>query len=381
MYFDNAATTWPKPQRVEKAVANAMRCYGANPGRSSHKMAMETAQQVFNSREAAAALFGAEVDQVVFTSNCTHALNMAIKGVLQPGDHVIISQMEHNSVLRPVHTLAQNGMITYSILPIRRDAKDTLACLETLVRPCTKLIACTHGSNVWGLTAPIKEIGELAEKRDIFFMVDAAQTAGVIDINVKEAHIDFLCTAGHKSLYGPPGTGLLITPHGEAMATLMEGGTGSVSSMFVQPAAMPERMESGTANTSGIIGLGAGIAFVTESGIANIYAHEMAIAKEIYTCLNNCDNILLYTDGFEEGRNLPLVSFNIEGLHSEETVEALAAKGYALRGGLHCAPLAHEMMGTTDIGAARISVGAFNTRAQARCLCREICRMAKSAAA
>lgn len=367
IYFDNAATTYPKPGQVKSAVIDAMENYGANPGRSGHKMSLDTAIKVFEAREAAADFFGAEnVEDVVFTSNCTHALNFALKGVIRQGDHVIISDLEHNSVLRPVHALSLKGVASYSVAEVVDGDDDaTVEAFRKLIRPNTKLIACTHGSNVWGIRLPVERLGELAREHDVLFLVDAAQTAGVVPVDVQRCGIDFLCTAGHKSLYGPPGTGLLVTPLGSVIDCIFEGGTGSMSSDFEQPPGMPERLESGTVNTCGIIGLGAGIKYVSAKGVTNSYNESMGIAREIYENLAAMPKIKLYTKGFEHGRHLPVVSFNIEGIASEEVTGQLSDMGFATRGGLHCAPLAHRKMGTLETGAVRISVGGFNTRTQA----------------
>lgn len=376
IYFDNGATSFPKPKRVKAAVMEAFDHYGANPGRSGHKLSIATAVKVYECREAAMRLFGASaVEDVVFTSNCTHALNIVFKGALRRGDHVILSDLEHNSVLRPVHTLAQRGLVGYSVARVQEDEEHTVAEFERLIRPETKMIACTHGSNVMGIRLPIAKLGALAKAYDLLFLVDAAQTAGVVDIDMQRDGIDFLCTAGHKSLYGPSGTGLLITPLGTALHTLMEGGTGSMSAEYAQPRDMPDRLESGTVNTLGIIGLGAGISYIQEKGIETIYNHEMKLGSRIYNALSQMKHIKLYTTSFQKGKHLPVISFNIDDLNSEETTELLSEKGFALRGGLHCAPLAHKKMGTLDTGAARISIGAFNTTSQADQLIKAIERI------
>lgn len=373
IYFDNGATSFPKPARVEQAVIAALRKYGANPGRSGHTMSMDTAIKVYECRELAAKFFGAgEVEDVVFTQNCTQALNMALKGLLEQGDHVIISDLEHNSVLRPVHALAETGVITYSIARVSEDDDETAELFESCIQPNTRLIACTHGSNVWGIKLPVEKLGDMARRRGLLFLVDAAQTAGVVKIDMKEFGIDFLCTAGHKSLYGPSGTGMLITPLGNVLKTIIEGGTGTMSADYNQPLEMPERLESGTVNTMGIIGLKAGISYVIEKGIDTIYNHGMKIGGLIHERLAHTKNIILYTNGFIHGKHLPVISFNIDGMSSEDTVSRLSDMGFALRGGLHCAPLAHKKMGTLQAGAVRISIGAFNTSEEAVKLCAAI---------
>ncbi len=369
IYFDNGATSYPKPKRVEEAVMKAFTRYGANPGRAGHKMSMETAVKIYECREAAAELFGAgAVEDVVFCSNATHAINLAIKGILRRGDHVIISDLEHNAVLRPIHTLAEAGVIEYSVATTFENDTQTLESFAGLIQPNTSLICCTHASNVFGIRLPIEQIGMLARSRNLLFLVDAAQTAGVLEIDVQQIGIDFLCAAGHKSLYGPTGTGLLVTPHGTALGTIIEGGTGSFSSEYAQPMVMPDRLESGTANVPGILGLGAGIEYVREKGLDTIYNHEMKIGKKIHSRLAEMPGIQLYT-GFTLGRHLPVISFNIAGIGSEEVASDLSEKGFAMRAGLHCAPLAHTKMDTLDSGTVRISIGAFNTTSQAMELC------------
>jgi cysteine desulfurase family protein len=373
IYFDNGATSFPKPPAVEEAVVAAMRRYGANPGRSGHQMSLDAAIKVYECREAAASLFGAaEPEHVVFTQNCTHAVNLAIKGALRRDDHVIISDLEHNSILRPVHTLAERGIITYSVATVSEDEEETLHNFTQLIQPNTRMIACTHGSNVWGIRLPIRKLGQLAAHCGILFLVDAAQTAGVVEIDMARDNIDFLCAAGHKSLYGPTGTGLLITARGSELATLIEGGTGTMSADYGQPADMPERLESGTINTMGILGLGAGIGYVKKMTIPVIYNHEMKLGTLIRQRLEAIRGVRLYTRTYEKGVHLPVISFNIGGMSSEEVVEKLSEKGFALRGGLHCAPLAHRKMDTLRTGAARISIGAFNNTEQSLHLCKAI---------
>lgn len=375
-YFDNAATTYPKPDRVNRAVRQAMERYGANPGRSGHKMSMDTAVNIYEVRELAAKLFGADKEEdVVFTLNCTHSINLALKGMLHPGDHVIISDLEHNAVLRPVHTLSERGMITYSIARVAEDDEETVANFRALIRPKTRLIACTHGSNVFGIRLPIERIGALAAESDLLFLVDAAQTAGVLEIDMRKSHIDFLCMPGHKGLYGPMGTGILITPLGSALDTVVEGGTGTLSAIYSQPFDMPERLESGTLNAPGIIALGEGIRYVAETGLPTIHAHETKVTDALARRLREIPNVTVYSAFSVPGGRLPLLSFNVEGLNSEIAAGRLSDAGFALRGGLHCAPLAHKKFGTLDSGTVRASVGVYNTTKQAEALAAAVKRL------
>lgn len=374
IYFDNAATTFPKPNIVKNNIKSIFNKFGGNPGRSGHNMAMETSLMIYSCREALAKLFGAHnTEDVVFCLNCTMAINMAIKGILSPGDHVIISSYEHNAVLRPIHKLKQLGLITYDIADIyENDIDKTLSSYKRLIKRNTKLIIAIHGSNVFGNILPVKEISDIAHKNGAMFLIDAAQTAGVIPINIQELNIDFFCAPGHKSLYGLSGIGILITNHGKRLSTVIEGGTGSLSQSFSQPDFMPDRLESGTVNTAGILGLYNGLKFINQRGITNIYSHEMKIIQYIYNRLSNNKNIILYTDYPSLNTYLPVLSFNVKDMSCDEVIKNLNEKGFALRGGLHCAPLAHQSKGTLEIGTVRISVGAFNTVAQANKLCNAI---------
>lgn len=375
IYFDNAATTYPKPRNVNTAIAE----YAGSPGRGGHELARASAKRVFEVREKAAKMFGLEnLEGVVFTQNCTYALNTVIKGLLKKGDHVIISDLEHNSVLRPVHALMENGTIRYSVAQTSLNDEETVQAYKKLICPQTRALIVTHASNAFGTVLPIAKLGRLAKEYGCYFIVDAAQTAGTEKIDIARMGIDFLCMAGHKGLYGPPGTGMLITPNGELLSPLVEGGTGSLSQNFAQPDFMPDRLESGTVNSSGIYGLGAGMDFINFNGMENIAYKEVQIAAAIYDILHRTNGVILYTPKPEPGKNVGLLSFNILGLTSEQTTERLDEMGFALRGGLHCAPLAHNKYGTSKIGTARISVGAFNTMEQAHQLGEAIAKIAKT---
>ncbi len=379
IYFDNAATSFPKPLSVKNAVDTAIVRYGANPGRSGHDLAAETGKKVYEVRVKAAEFFGAaNEEQVIFTQNCTYALNTVLKGLARPGDHVITSDLEHNSVMRPLHTLETRGIITYSCAVTSNNDEETVDAFRRLIRDNTRIIVTTHASNVFGIKLPIEKLARLARQYGLYFVLDAAQTAGTEPIDITGMGIDFLCMAGHKGLYGPAGTGLLITPYGSCLTPLVEGGTGSLSFDLTQPDFMPDRFESGTLNTVGIIGLGAGLDFLKRRGTANIARCECMVARCVYDNICKERGVILYTPPPEHGVNLPVVSFNIEGLTSEETTARLNKAGFALRGGLHCAPAVHKKFGTDSIGTARISVGAFNTAEQARDLATAICKIARS---
>ena len=362
-YFDNAATTMHKPASVLRAVRECAEYYGANPGRSGHRLSMLTAKKVFECRETAAKLFDAEPDNVVFTANCTQALNTAIKGALTKGSHVIISDMEHNSVFRPVYRLSQDGGVTYSIAQTYEgDFDKTVRSFESQITTKTKMIACSSGSNLCGVMLPCDALYELCKKHGLVLLLDLAQSAGTRRASLSKA--DFLCMPGHKGLYGPPGTGLLITAKGEGLSTIIEGGTGSQSYLKEQPPSMPERLESGTLNTYGIAGLQEGMQFVASMGHDRIYRHELALTQLLYDSLIKMKNIKLYTQRPEWNTHLPVLCFNVGEIKSETVVEEMSKRGYALRGGFHCTPLAHQKLKTGDFGAVRASFSVYNTQEQ-----------------
>ncbi len=364
IYLDNAATSWPKPRSVKDAMEAAWTHFGGNPGRGGHKMAMQTSDQIYNVRTAVAEFFHApDVENVVFTSNCTAALNMAIKGHLKEDGHVIISDMEHNAVARPIYALAKQGNIRYSIAKVvPGDFQETLRNFERSITADTKAIVCSHVSNVFGVVLPVEAIGQLARRHQLIFIVDAAQSAGIFPIDMQRMHITSLCLPGHKGLYGPMGTGVLVTQNGEQMQTLMEGGTGSLSNELEQPRLMPDRLESGTINTSGIIGLGAGIQLVKKHGLTSIYTHELHLIQYLYDALRHRNAIQLYTQRPEAPAFAPLLSFNIRGLPANQVADLLDRENIAVRAGLHCAPLAHRAMGTEQTGTVRIAPSLFTTR-------------------
>lgn len=365
IYFDNAATSYPKPQNIALMVQNAIYNYGANPGRSGHSFSVKTARMVYECRENIQELFNvSDPEKVVFTQNCTHALNMAIKGVMLSGGHAIISSLEHNSVLRPLHELKKRKVADYSVANVSEDDERTIESFKKLIRSDTKAIICTHASNVCGVVMPIKEIGALAHENGLLFIVDAAQTAGILPIDVGEMNIDILCMPGHKGLYGPFGTGVMIVNCDTMMDTIIEGGTGSNSLIIEQPDFLPDRFESGTINVCGIAGLNSGVNFLKKNGINKMYQDEMSLVKRCYNGLKKNPAVIFYTNPPQLYKNAPIICFNIEGKDSLKTVERLNKYSFALRGGFHCSLLAHEWLGTTEIGAVRASFGAFNNENQ-----------------
>ena len=361
IYLDNAATTAPKPRSVSLAVDYAMNHLVANPGRSSNEISLRISELIFETRKKAATLFHFEYpEQVVFTLNCTHALNFVIKGCLEKGDHVVISNLEHNAVARPIYKLKQEGQITYDVATVAVGDEDaTVSNFHSLIKPNTRMVLCTHASNVTGQVLPIRRLGELCRSKNIMFVVDSAQTAGLLDIDMKEDHIDFLCCAGHKGLYGPMGTGLLLAAK-PLKKTLIEGGTGNFSSLLQQPEELPERMESGTVNVSGIVGLNAGLKFVQSKRIAHLYHNELSLIQKAYRKLSEIKGVTLYTPYPKIGEFVPVLSFNV-GESSTLLGDYLNQKSIAVRSGLHCAPLAHNAIGTIDGGTVRISTSFFNT--------------------
>ena len=358
IYLDNAATTGKKPISVIRAVEKALTNYSANPGRSGHKPSEETAAAVYRAREKAARFFGASgPENVAFTANCTHSLNCVIKGVLGYGDHAIVSNLEHNSVMRPLYKIGINFDSAEVSLT---DDDATIRDFERKIRPNTKLIICTGASNVLGKMLPLKDIGLLARKRGILFAVDAAQIAGISEINMEQMYIDYLCVAPHKGLYAPMGTGILICEK-PLKNTVLEGGTGTDSINPNQPDTMPEQIESGTVNVPGIMGVAAGIDYVSSKGVNNIYRHEMQLCRLLYKGLEKNKNIILYTPYPEDGMYAPVISFNMKGVKSDELARILDRSGIYVRAGLHCAPTAHRLMGTLETGSVRVCPSAFTS--------------------
>lgn len=355
--FDNAATTYPKPQAVKNAVAQAIDQFGGNSGRGGHPLAMRTSRAMYSARSAVADFFGAQPENVIFTLNCTHALNLAIHGIMRDGGHLIISSLEHNSAARPGAQLAMDRKISLSVAQIAPDAETTLRNFRKLIRPDTKAVVCTIASNVTGQITPWKEIGQLCREHDICFIADGAQGCGVIPINLSDG-INILCTAGHKGLYGITGTGLLVTDGKYKIFPIIQGGTGSASLSLRQPEILPDSLESGTPCIIGAMSVMAGIRFIRSKGIDNIFTHEERICRSFIRHLEKNDNIIIYRDPVSS--YVPIVSFNIQGIPSEELAQELADQGYCLRAGFHCAALAHTQLGTKT-GTVRFAPSVFSS--------------------
>ncbi len=360
IYFDNSATSFPKPVSVKRACNMALERFGANPGRSGHALSVETAKKVYEVRSLAAGFFGAQTENVAFTQNCTYALNMAIKGIMQYGGHMVISPYEHNSSARPAFRLTQSAGVRLSVFEMGRDDEETVKNIGSLMESDTKCVCVTAASNVTGRLMPIKAIAELCRKKGVCFIVDGAQACGVTELTLADG-MNFICTAGHKGLYGPTGTGLLISDGEYSLSTIIEGGTGATSALLEQTPDMPERLESGTLNTVGILGLGEGIRFVKRRGTAAIRAHEQALCRRFADGIRDIGGVKLYE---EDVPRVPIVAFNLGDRHSEETARLLGERGFALRGGLQCAPLAHRTLGTLGQGVVRFSPSAFSTARQ-----------------
>ena len=363
IYLDNAATSFPKPPSVVNAAAGAMRFFGANPGRGGHKLSAKAGETVFECREKLSEMFSCDVERTVFTLNCTHALNTAIKGVLKKGDRVIISSLEHNSVLRPLQTLFEKGVIGYDVAAVDpKNDEATLKNFESLIRPNTKMILCTYASNVFGTVLPVKKLAALCKKRRLFFALDCAQSAGIFPVNMEKDGVDILCAPGHKGLFGPMGTGILLFSKGVEIESLTQGGTGSLSLQKSQPKIYPDSLESGTVNLPGICGLSAGLDFIkAQGGETAIHERENYIMKILKEDLHSIKNITVY-DNMHGKIFAPTLSFTVNGVHSERTAEELDEKNIAVRAGYHCSFLAHNFCKTTQNGTVRVSPGFFSTK-------------------
>ena len=380
IYLDNAATSWPKPAAVARAVRQMVAAGAGNPGRTSHQSAMNAALMVQACRERLAQLFGIQNPlRICFMANTTEALNLAIKGVLKPGDHVLCSSMEHNSVWRPLTALEERGI---ELTVVETDACGVADAseIEKRIRGNTRLIAVLHASNVSGTIQPIAAIGRVARERGIAFLVDAAQTAGSIPIDVEAMKIDLLAFPGHKGLLGPQGTGGLYVREGVELRPLKEGGTGSESLNSRQPSFYPDRLESGTLNLPGIAGLNESLRYLLRRGVASIERKEAALMQQLLAGLAGIDGVVVYGPGVEVPR-AAVVSFNIRGMDSEYVATQLEARAdIACRPGWHCAGLAHRTLGTEKSGTVRLSPGGFTKPAEIETALGAITELARESA-
>lgn len=362
IYLDHAATSWPKPAAVARAMTAFLRDCGANPGRSGHAPSIQAGRVVFQARERLATLFGLEDPlAVAFTKNATEALNLAILGCLVPGDHVVTHTMAHNAVLRPLRVLEDRGVAVTRVAGApdgSLDPEDVIAAL----RPRTRLVVLGHASNVVGTLCPVREIGHRLAGHDLLFCVDAAQTAGAVPIDMDDMGIDLLAFTGHKALCGPQGTGGLCVGRRARgrLRPILFGGTGSMSDSDVHPGFLPDALEAGTLNAVGLAGLTAGIEVVQARGVAAIRAHEAALATRLIDGLRALPGVRVLGPG-DATRQVAVVSFLVDGLHCGQVAERLEERaGVCCRAGLHCAPLAHRQMGTFPEGTVRLSAGMFS---------------------
>ncbi len=363
IYFDNAATSWPKPPEVIEAMVNFMEKVGANPGRSGHRLSTEAGRIVYEAREALAELFNVEDPlRIVFGSNATEALNLALRGYLRPGDHVVTSSMEHNSVMRPLRALEREG-VQLTVVPCSPQGFLDPDDLEAAVRPQTTMIALNHASNVVGSLLPLGEAAEIAHRHGALLLADTAQTAGAYPIDIQADGIDLLAFTGHKALFGPQGTGGLVIGQRvdlKHLEPLKRGGTGSRSELEEQPDFLPDMCESGTLNTVGLAGLGAGVRFVLGKGVEAIRKHEVELTHCLIEGLKSVPGVTIYGGGDAE-RQTATVSFNVEGLAPSEVGLCLDDKhGLMCRVGLHCAPAAHRTLGNFPVGTVRFGLSYFS---------------------
>jgi len=362
IYLDNAATSWPKPEIVYRTMEQFLREKGGNPSRGSHSIAIAAKETVEETRLLVARFINApEKERVIFTLNCTDSLNIGLKGLLRPGDHVITSSIEHNSVVRPLRKLEQQGVKVVRLSPHPGDGFVSPSDMEKAITRETKLVVITHASNVTGVIQPIEEYGVIARRHNLIFMVDAAQTAGKYPLDVQANHIDLLAFSGHKGLFGPPGTGALYVGERVDLDSLREGGTGSHSEQEEQPADLPYKFESGTVNSVGISGLGAGLKYIFSEGLERIRTHEQHLIDKLIEGLSDVPGVTLYA-AKDRTKQAPVFSLNINR-HESGEVGAILDQAFDIkvRTGLHCAPAAHKTLGTYPLGTIRLSPGYFNT--------------------
>ena len=362
IYFDNAATSFPKPSAaIEEALA-CMRDYGGNAGRGSHRMALAAAEKIYACRELLSEFFGLHApERIVFVSNTTHALNLAIKGLLRAGSHVLISELEHNAVRRPLAALEQRGKITFDLFPaVGLHSSEIVAGIRARITPCTAAVICTHASNICSLSLPIREIGALCRQHQIYFILDAAQSAGHLPIDMTRDCIDALAAPAHKGLLGIQGAGILALGEGVCPTTLIEGGSGYQSISPYMPDEFPERYEAGTLPTPAIASLLGGMSFLRENGIENLQSRVKTLFLSTRERVESLQGFEIY----QKDTAGAVFLFNKRGVPSTVLAQWLDKNGICARAGLHCAPLAHNALGTPEGGAVRLGFGPFNTAAE-----------------
>lgn len=362
IYLDNAATSFPKPTQVYQCMDDFFRHRAANPGRAGYRLSTEAEREVEGARKVLASLFGVrDPNRIVFTLNATDAINMALKGLLVEGDHVVTSTLEHNSVTRPLAGLERRGVISVTRVAASNGRFLQPELIGRAITSRTRLIVVTHASNVLGTVQPIRDIGRLARERGIIFMIDAAQSAGVWPINVEEDFVDLLAFTGHKGLFGPPGTGGLYVGERADVLPWREGGTGVDSESLLHPERLPFLLEGGTPNFLGIVGLRAGVEFILQTGLDVVQEHGLRLLRKIMEGFKGDERFVLYGPEANEKR-LPIISLNIKGLEPSLVGSILdESYGIAVRSGLHCAPLTHRGIGSFPQGTLRVSPGYFNT--------------------
>ncbi|MFA5561902.1 MAG: aminotransferase class V-fold PLP-dependent enzyme [Eubacteriales bacterium] len=363
IYLDNAATTFPKPALVKAELMRCVHEYCGNPGRSGHRLSLEAAEQIFTCRGEICSLFHyPSPEHVIFCHNATHALNLSIQCMVVHGSHILLSDLEHNSVFRPIHTLAQRGLVSYDIFPHRGDI---IQNLKANLRPETDMVVCTHTSNVSGFTFPIEEMGEFCKERGLCFIIDGAQSAGHLDIDLGRLSFDAFCAPGHKGLLGVQGSGFVILKTRRPLRDFIVGGSGSDSLSAAMPTFLPDRFEAGTLATPAIVSLLEGVRYLQKEGLATIGAQHRSLVRRLSDALAGERGIeVLSVPDNPAG----IVSFNIEGVHPAELAEYLDQKNICVRAGIHCSPLAHRSLGTLPHGCVRVSFGPFNRAEDIDCL-------------
>lgn len=375
IYLDNAATTFPKPQCVVEEINKCLKKYCGNPGRSSHSLSIKSAEKIYETRELLAKMFDADSENVVFTYNTTYALNIAIKSLLKYSTHILISDIEHNSVFRPIYKCAEQKLCTFDIFSSKGNDEQILKSIEGLIKRNTSMLVCTHVSNIGERCLPIEKIGQLCKKYGITFIVDGAQSAGIHNISVKKMNIDALCIPGHKGLYGPQGVGVIIFGNETVGRSIFEGGTGINSLEAEMPDFLPEAYEAGTLSTPAIVGLNAALKWLKELDINKIRAHEEDLYDTLFNILNNNEQVKIYKMNSYLGNTL---SFNVNGFSSSYVASELDKREICVRSGFHCSPLAHNLLNTGNSGAVRISISVFNTKNDIYAVCDAINDISKS---
>ena len=375
IYLDNAATTFPKPASVYEEMSRCIQKYCGNPGRSAHKLSQKSSEKIFECRTLLAEMFNTDVENVVFTYNTTYALNIAIKAFAVKNSHILISDIEHNSVLRPVYALKKDFNCSYSTFSSSGTDDEILSDIFANIRANTSLLICTHKSNVGSRQLPIEKIGRLCREKNIKFIVDGAQSAGLYKIDVKNMSIDALCIPGHKSLYGPQGVGSIIFGDTEIGRTFIEGGTGINSLEFEMPDFLPERYEGGTLSTPSIVGLAEGIKWLNKLGIDKVRMHEEGLYTLLKELLNSNDSIITYEMNSYAGNAL---LFNLNSLSSAHVASELNKRDIYVRSGFQCSPLAHKLLNTGNGGAVRVSFSVFNTQKDVYSLYDALCEILKA---